>query len=157
MAKVRTSLYLDEDNLKELLDRRIIKNISETVNELLDRLLVADMEEVIVQGKLTYLDETIAHTKVLAAEAKAEHERLVDRLESLEQQKVSIKSDWEAAQNTVILVKHVRRLNEIIVVSKYDEAAVQVAAKEVVSLITKLNPAFDLHEHITRLKRIRTS
>lgn len=157
MAKVRTSLYLDEDNLKELLDRRIIKNISETVNELLDRLLVADTEEVIVQGKLTYLDETIAHTKILAAEAKAEHERLVDRLESLEQQKVSIQSDWEAAQNTVILVKHVRRLNEIIVVSKYDEAAVQVAAKEVVSLITKLNPAFDLHEHITRLKRIRTS
>jgi len=125
MAKVRTSLYLDEEVLKELMERRIIKNVSETVNELLDRLLVADMEEVIVQGKLTYLDETIAHTKVLAAEAKAEYERLINRLEDLEKQKISIKSDWEAAQNTVVLVKHVRRLNEIIIVSKYDEAAVK--------------------------------
>lgn len=157
MTKVRTSLYLDKEKLDELLKRRIVKNISETVNELLDRLLVADMEEVIVEGKLMYLDETIAHTKVLIEETKVELERLQKRLVSLEEQKVAIQRDWEAAQDTVVLVKHIRRLNEVIIVSEYDEVAVREAAKEIIRAITKLNPSFDLHQHITRLKQIRLS
>lgn len=157
MAKKRTSVYVDEDRLKALMDAKVVRNVSEAVDRLLDALSSDEMEEVYVEAKLASLDESIERTKLLVAETQYDLQNLLTRLEYLKKKKVTIQRDWEAAQSTVVLVKHVRRLNEVIVISKYDECAVQVAAQEIVRAITDINPSFDLHEHITRLKRIRTS
>lgn len=157
MTKKRTSVYVDQDKLKALMDAKVIRNVSDAVDRLIDALSADEMEEVYVEAKLASLDDSIEKTKLLVAETQYDLQNLVNRLEYLKQKKVAIQRDWEAAQNTIVLVKHVRRLNEVIVISKYDECAVQVAAKEIIGAITDINPAFDLHAHITRLKRIRTS
>lgn len=157
MAKKRTSVYVDENKLQALMDQGVIKNVSGAVDTLLEVLSTDEMEEVYVEAKIASIDQSISQTNQLVAEARFTLDSLLARLKYLEQKKVSIQRDWEAAQSTVVLVKHVRRLNEVIVISKYDECAVQVAAEEIVRAITDINPAFDLHEHITRLKRIRTS
>jgi len=150
VQKARTSLYLDKERIAQLIEEGW--NVSALLSEALDLVCTPDWEDMRVMLKIKLMenrreeiDKEISTMRIRFDLLEEEDTRL---LKSIGQ----IKEDWEVAKRTTRLRDYVQSLNRIIIANMYHYPEIEVAAEDIIKRIKELNPDFDLHTHMDRLR-----
>lgn len=147
-----TSVYVDLDKAEEIGKKGF--TVSQVVQTAMNLVLSDDFEDINVELRLKDLNDHIEKVKVEIAECEVKLELKRTLLERFTEQKETIENEWEAAKDTVVLAKHVRSLNQVIIASGYDVEVVRETAHELLEKIVEVNPQFDLDRHVKRFKDI---
>lgn len=155
MTKKSTSVSIEPWKLEQL--SKMGLSLTRIVDNAVDSIVTGEMEDVAVSAQISMMEQEIAD---LRQEIFSTEHRLVlarQRLLNLQDRRSTIEIEWERAKVTSRVARLMRKLNFVIIGSRYHLPTIRIAGSDIIDELESLVNGFNIESHVDRLKYVMDS